>query len=52
VGVLLGREFDLGGEIEEVDELVVGKVEIAEQIGSVGFEYPAGREGRRHGVLA
>jgi hypothetical protein len=52
VGVVLGSEFDLSGEVEEVSELVVGEVEIAEQVGGIGFEYPARREGLGHGVLA
>ena len=39
VGVVAGRVFDFGGEIEEVEEFVVGEVEILKEIGCGGFEY-------------
>ena len=38
VRVVARRMFDFGREVEEVEELVVGEVEVAQEVGGGGFE--------------
>jgi len=38
VGVVAGGGFDFGGEVEQVEQLVVGEVEILQEVGCGGFD--------------
>ncbi len=37
MGEVVGGALDLIGEVEEVDEFIVGEVQIAEEVGGLGL---------------